>query len=761
MQAAFFRFGQFILDPAKRTLLRDGKPVAVSGRALDCLCYLILNRNRAVGRDELASAVFGRTNVSDSQLGQVIVQARRAIGDDGQEQRGIRTIQRFGFRWAMEVDSIVAGTADGPSVSVPASNPGPRFSGRKWRWFAAGLAAAAAILLVVRWSSPSPDSVRDAPVLVLPARVQSAADMAWVRLGLMDFVAERLRAAGLRIPPSESTLLLLQRRQQKDPASLRELSKARMLIESEAAHSDGIWKVSVVAADGNGIRQHGQGEGKDLFEAARIACDRLLTALGYPPAGGDRGSGLVVDERLRRMQAALLSNRLDIARALLDSMPEPKQAQWRYQRVQLRFREGEYETALQELAELLETPEGRRDAQFRARLFNSRGAMQIRLDRYAEAERSFDAAVALIDPERHPAEWAQARAGRGVARLAQGNVEGARGDLGEARIQLMRTGDAIGVARVDSNLGHLENRRNRPHEALGYFRKAVHDFEALGAVNELLSARTMLVSMHLDLLQAQPAWAASEQLWALRDMAKDPAQRAMIDINRAEALMHTGRLREAETLLSAPREDTRPTEGQLQHYALRQVELALDSADPATAAGLADAALKRWPLLRDPLRGWMRLRREQAALAADLPSSFRPGELSAGAMASLPDKLSAAIWLRRMGRADAADALYLQAMRHAERDGVPHEIVEAGSAYATWLIERGRLSEAAEIVGRTAPWAQVDFRAAVLQVRLFHAMGPAELWQRSLREAELIAGQRRIPVSLKTAKVRVSASPTP
>ncbi len=183
--------------------------------------------------------------------------------------------------------------------------------------------------------------------------------------------------------------------------------------------------------------------------------------------------------------------------------------------------------------------------------------------------------------------------------------------------------------------------------------------------------------------------------------------------------------------------------------------------NPATAAALADAALKRWPQLREPVRSWMRLRREQAALAADLPSSFRPGELSAGTMSSLPDKLSAAIGLRRTGRADAADALYLQAMQHAERDGVPHEIVEAASAYATWLIERGRLSEAAEIVGRTAPWAQMDFRAAVLQLRLFHAMGPARLWKQSLRDAERIAGQRPIPGELKTAKPQIPAAPTP
>src|SRR6478672_9609158 len=104
--SARYRFGTRVLDPARRELRCDDVPQQLPARTFECLHYLIAHRDRAVGRDELVRAVFGRPDVSDAQLAQVVLRARRAIGDDGQEQRAIRTVPRFGFRWAMEVDLL-------------------------------------------------------------------------------------------------------------------------------------------------------------------------------------------------------------------------------------------------------------------------------------------------------------------------------------------------------------------------------------------------------------------------------------------------------------------------------------------------------------------------------------------------------------------------------------------------------------------------------------------------------------------------------
>src|SRR5687768_8461205 len=76
-----YRFGSFELDTHARELLRDGRPVALAVVALDCLAYLIEHRDRPVGRDELISAVWGRTDVSESTLAHTIVRLRQVLGD--------------------------------------------------------------------------------------------------------------------------------------------------------------------------------------------------------------------------------------------------------------------------------------------------------------------------------------------------------------------------------------------------------------------------------------------------------------------------------------------------------------------------------------------------------------------------------------------------------------------------------------------------------------------------------------------------------
>src|SRR6185437_1347956 len=81
-------------------------------RTFECLDYLIANRDRAVGRDELVSAIFGRPNVSDAQLGQIVLRTRRVVDDDGNAQHAIRTIPGFGYRWIADVrDGAVYATS--------------------------------------------------------------------------------------------------------------------------------------------------------------------------------------------------------------------------------------------------------------------------------------------------------------------------------------------------------------------------------------------------------------------------------------------------------------------------------------------------------------------------------------------------------------------------------------------------------------------------------------------------------------------------
>ncbi|HJU38608.1 MAG TPA: winged helix-turn-helix domain-containing protein, partial [Tahibacter sp.] len=76
-----FRFGDCTLDIAARELKRHGERVELPPTVFDCIAYLVEHRDRAVGRDELVSAVWGKTAVSDTMLGKAVLAARRAVGD--------------------------------------------------------------------------------------------------------------------------------------------------------------------------------------------------------------------------------------------------------------------------------------------------------------------------------------------------------------------------------------------------------------------------------------------------------------------------------------------------------------------------------------------------------------------------------------------------------------------------------------------------------------------------------------------------------
>lgn len=102
-------FGEFELNPATRELLRNGTRVALRPRSLECLIYLIQHRSRAVGRDELIAAVWGKVDAGDTVVAQTLLRARKALDDTGSQQGMIRTLPRFGYRWVApirEVDAV-------------------------------------------------------------------------------------------------------------------------------------------------------------------------------------------------------------------------------------------------------------------------------------------------------------------------------------------------------------------------------------------------------------------------------------------------------------------------------------------------------------------------------------------------------------------------------------------------------------------------------------------------------------------------------
>ena len=123
MRAAF---GAYQLDTGTFELTRDGELVPVAPQVFEVLAFLASNHERVVSRQELLNAVWGSSFVTDGALATRIKEARRAVGDDGQAQRVIRTAHGRGYRFVAELNQANAG-AISPAVSLLGS-PSP--SGR-------------------------------------------------------------------------------------------------------------------------------------------------------------------------------------------------------------------------------------------------------------------------------------------------------------------------------------------------------------------------------------------------------------------------------------------------------------------------------------------------------------------------------------------------------------------------------------------------------------------------------------------------------
>src|SRR5918998_1541027 len=93
--------GAIRLDPARRTVTRDGREVDLARKEYELLQYLMENAGRVVTRDRLLEEVwdmnwFGSTKTLDVHVSAV----RKKLGDDPSDPKYLHTVRGVGFRFA-------------------------------------------------------------------------------------------------------------------------------------------------------------------------------------------------------------------------------------------------------------------------------------------------------------------------------------------------------------------------------------------------------------------------------------------------------------------------------------------------------------------------------------------------------------------------------------------------------------------------------------------------------------------------------------
>jgi TolB-like protein/Tfp pilus assembly protein PilF len=114
-----FLFAGHTLDTDRRELRRGAEAIAIEPQVFDLIVYLVENRARVVSRDDLIASVWGGRIVSESTLATRINAARKALGDNGVEQKLIRTIARKGLRFV----GVVHATSTAGHAAQAADEP--------------------------------------------------------------------------------------------------------------------------------------------------------------------------------------------------------------------------------------------------------------------------------------------------------------------------------------------------------------------------------------------------------------------------------------------------------------------------------------------------------------------------------------------------------------------------------------------------------------------------------------------------------------
>ncbi len=193
-----YRIEDMELDAGRALLRRNGGEIPLRPKSLLVLLCLIENRGRIVSKDELFSTAWPDTAVTDDALVQVILETRKALGDDPRRPRLIRNHPRLGYSFAGEVQEagsreLSIELEETTTVEVEVA------PGRSWMPVAAAAALAVALTAGAIWwrardKSPAlavEGSRRTLAVLFFENR-SNTAGLDWLREGLSDMLITNL-----------------------------------------------------------------------------------------------------------------------------------------------------------------------------------------------------------------------------------------------------------------------------------------------------------------------------------------------------------------------------------------------------------------------------------------------------------------------------------------------------------------------------------------------------------------------------------------
>jgi pimeloyl-ACP methyl ester carboxylesterase/DNA-binding winged helix-turn-helix (wHTH) protein len=110
-QETRYRFGQFELDPAERTLVEGTRSIALAPKVFDTLLMLVENPGRVLSKERMLKEIWQDSFVEENNLAQNISLIRKTLGES-KAFRFIETVPKFGYRFVAPVTALEGSSFD-------------------------------------------------------------------------------------------------------------------------------------------------------------------------------------------------------------------------------------------------------------------------------------------------------------------------------------------------------------------------------------------------------------------------------------------------------------------------------------------------------------------------------------------------------------------------------------------------------------------------------------------------------------------------
>lgn len=216
MKSKRYQFGDCLVNCESRELIVSGQKVDIQPKVFRLIEYLIDNRTRIVTKEELQEQVWEGSYITDTALTRAIMKARKAIGDDAQNQSLIKTIHGEGYRFIAGVELHT----DSPSPIVSkSSRPEPRIRKGKLQWRYYAIVVLLFVGLYAGIMLQQKGSNQPLRLAILPFEVTAdSEEFEWVSLGLMSLVSQQI-SKEMNIPVVSSRRILSTQDQLADQGS--------------------------------------------------------------------------------------------------------------------------------------------------------------------------------------------------------------------------------------------------------------------------------------------------------------------------------------------------------------------------------------------------------------------------------------------------------------------------------------------------------------------------------------------------------------